>query len=536
MGETVQIDGQSLTAADTAAVAYRNAPVELSETAREAISLSRERIETVLDSEEAIYGVNTGFGRLVDERIGNDNLRSLQRNLIRSHAAGVDDPLPEPIVRAMLLTRANALAKGFSGVRPIIVERLLDLLNEGIHPIVPRRGSLGASGDLAPLAHLSLVLIGEGQATLDGETLEGAEALSQVEIDPLELEAKEGLALINGTQLTLAIAALTVVDARRLLEAADTAGAITTEVTMSTTANCDPGIAAVRPHPGHIATAENIRRLTDGSEVIHAHGDCERVQDVYSIRCLPQIHGAVRTALAHLQQVVETELNAATDNPLVFASDAVDDRAPGTGDAAVLSGGNFHGEPLALPLEYLNGALATLATVSERRVDRLLNPAVQEDHLPPFLAQEPGLESGYMIAQYTSASLGNHARTRGTPTRDNVTVSGNQEDHVSMSGEAALATWETLTSVRTAVAVELLCAVEASRYLNDELTHGEGTEAAIEAVRERVPPLERDREVSPDVAAVDELIASGDLSEIVEAALGRPLRNQSSVPDADGYR
>ncbi len=536
MADAVMVDGRSLSPHDVARVAYEGASVELSDNAREAIALSRERIETVLGSDDAIYGVTTGFGRLVDERIDEDDLNALQRNLIRSHAAGSGDPLPEEIVRAMMLTRANALAKGFSGVRTVVVEHLLTLLNEGIHPVVPRRGSLGASGDLAPLAHLTLVLIGEGQATVEGEPIDGEDALDHAGIDPLELEAKEGLALINGTQLTLAIAALAVVDTRRIVDAADTAGALTTEVTMSTTANCDPGIAAVRAHAGHAAAAENIRRLTADSDVIEAHGDCDRVQDVYSIRCLPQIHGAVRTALAHLEHVVEVELNAATDNPLVFASEAVDDRAFGAGDAAVLSGGNFHGEPLALPLEYLQGALATLATVSERRIDRLLNPAFQAEHLPPFLAREPGLESGYMLAQYASASLGNHARTRGRPSADNVTVSGNQEDHVSMSGESALAVWETLTSVRTAVAIELLCGVEAARYLDDDLDHGIGTEAAINAVRERVQPLEGDRTVAPDVAAVDELIDTGGLAGALEAVLDEPLRNQTAVPDAGGYR
>lgn len=536
MSDTIRLDGKSLTAKDVAAVAYEEIPVELSSTAHEAVTLSRERIQTVLDSDEAIYGVSTGFGRLVDERIGDDDRHELQRNLLRSHAAGTGDPLPVPIVRAMLVTRANALAKGFSGVRPLIIERLIELLNAGVHPVVPRRGSLGASGDLAPLAHLGLVLIGEGQATVSGETVDGDTALSDAGIDPIELEAKEGLALINGTQLSLAIAALAVVHTRRVVDAADTAGALTTEVTLSTTANCDPGIAAVRPHQGHTATAENIRRLTEDSEVIQTHGECERVQDVYSIRCMPQIHGAVRTALEHLTQVVEVELNAATDNPLVFSSDTVDDRAPGAGDAAVLSGGNFHGEPLSLPLEYLQQALATLATVSERRVDRLVNPAFQEDHLPPFLAREPGLESGYMIAQYTSASLGNHARTRGNPSADNVSVSGNQEDHVSMSGEVALAVWETLGSVRTAIGIELLCAVEASRYLEDKLTHGVGTAAAIDEVRDHVSPLSKDREIAPDIEAIDDLIASGELSTTLESVLGSPLRNQATVPDAAGYR
>lgn len=536
MAESVRLDGRSLTPEAVAAVAHDGATVSLDETAREALQLSRARIETVLASGEAIYGVTTGFGRLVEERIDAEDREALQRNLLRSHAAAVDNPLPEPVVRAMLVTRANALTKGFSGVRPVVVDHLIALVNAGVHPVVPRRGSLGASGDLAPLAHLSLVLIGEGEAVIDGETLDGAAALEHAGLEPLTLEAKEGLALINGTQLTLAIAALAVVDARRVVDAADAAGALTTEVTMSTTASCDPGIAAARPHPGHVASAENVRRLTADSDVVEAHGDCDRVQDVYSIRCLPQVHGAVRTAVAHLERVVETELNAATDNPLVFAAEAVDERAPGAADAAVLSGGNFHGEPLTLPLGYLQSALATLATISERRLDRLLNPAVQEPHLPPFLATEPGLESGYMLAQYTSAALGSHARTRGHPAADNVTVSGNQEDHVSMSAEAALAARSTLEAARFAVGAELLGAVEAARHLDGDLDHGVGTGAVIEVVLGRVDPLEGDRPIATDLEAAAELIASGELAESLADALGGPLRNEAIATDAGGYR
>ncbi|MFW6447936.1 MAG: histidine ammonia-lyase [Halobacteriota archaeon] len=526
MAEPVVVDGRTLTPTAVEAVARRDVPVELGEAAREALTIARERVEAVLDSGEAVYGVTTGFGRLVDERIDRDDRRQLQVNLLRSHAAGVDDPLEAEVVRAMLLTRANALAAGFSGVRPVVVERLLELLNAGVTPVVPRRGSLGASGDLAPLAHLGLVLIGEGEATVDGERLEGAEALEAVGLEPLELRAKEGLALINGTQLTLALASLLVVDARRVLDAADAAGALTTEVTMSTTATSDLGIAAARGHPGHVAVAQNVRRLTADSGVLEAHGECDRVQDVYAIRCLPQVHGAIRTALAHLRRAVETELNAATDNPLVFDAGAVDERAPGTADAAILSGGNFHGEPLALPLGYLQGALAELATIAERRVDHLLNPVVQEPHLPAFLADEPGLESGLMVSQYTAAALGTVGRTRGRPALDNVTVSGNQEDHVSMSAEAALTARETLEAVRRAVAVELLCAAEAVRHLPDGLGVGRGTTAAVEVVRDVVPPRSGDRPVGPDIERIADSIADGTLGEAIDDALGGPLANQ----------
>lgn len=536
MDEPVLVDGRSLTPEAVEAVARGRVETALDPVAREAIALSRERVETVLDSGEAVYGVTTGFGRLVDRPIEATDRRQLQVNLLRSHAAGVGDPFPEDVVRAMILTRANALAGGFSGVRPVVVERLLDLLDAGITPVIPRRGSLGASGDLAPLAHLGLVLIGEGKARIEGERVDGASALQSAGLEPLQLRAKEGLALINGTQFTLALASLLVVDGRRLLDAADAAGALTTEVTMSTTATSDPGIAAARPHPGHAAVAENVRRLTAGSSVVTSHAECDRVQDVYSVRCLPQVHGAVRTAHARLRETVEVELNAATDNPLVFAAEAVDDRAPGVGDAAILSGGNFHGEPLALPLGYHQGALAELGTISERRVDTMLNPVVQEDHLPPFLATDAGLESGYMVAQYTSAALGTVGRTRGRPALDNVTVSGNQEDHVSMSAEAALTAYETLEAVRSAVAVELLCGVEAVEHLPDDLEVGRGTGAVVDAVREVVDPLEGDRPVAPDIDRVAELIADGTVGQALRAELDEPLANQRQPPDPGGYR
>ncbi|MFP4590900.1 MAG: histidine ammonia-lyase [Halobacteriales archaeon] len=533
---TVVVDGRTLTPEAVEAVARRDAPVELAPAAREAIGLARERVEAVLDSGEAVYGVTTGFGRLVDERIDRDDRRQLQVNLLRSHAAGVDDPLEAEVVRAMLLTRANALATGFSGVRPVVVEHLLELLNADVTPVVPRRGSLGASGDLAPLAHLGLVLIGEGEADVDGERLDGEAALAAAGLEPLEFRAKEGLAIINGTQLTLALASLLVVDARRLLDAADAAGALTTEVTMSTTATSDPGIAAARGHPGQVAAAENVRRLTADSAVVEAHGECDRVQDAYAIRCLTQVHGAVRTALAHLREAVEVELNAATDNPLVFEADAVDERAPGTAEAAVLSGGNFHGEPLALPLGYLQGALAELGTIAERRVDHLLNPTIQESHLPPFLAGEPGLESGLMLSQYTAAALGTVGRTRGRPALDNVTVSGNQEDHVSMSAEAALVARETLEAVRLAVAVELLCGAEATSYLPDDLGVGRGTAAVVDAVRAVVPPRSGDRPVGPDVERVAGLIADATVEAAIEGALGGPLSNQRAPVPPGAYR
>jgi histidine ammonia-lyase len=520
---TVTVDGESLTPAGVEAVARDGATVAVPEAARERVRDSRARIEEIVASGEAVYGVNTGFGDLVDERIPDEDIESLQRNLLRSHAAGTGRELETEAVRAMLVTRLNALLKGHSGVRERVVDLLAAMLDERVHPVVPAKGSLGASGDLAPLAHLALVSIGEGEAVVDGERLPGDEALARRGLESLDLGAKEGLALINGTQLSVGLAALVVRDAERLLRAADVSGALTTEVTMSTTASAHPRIQDVRPHPGHGETATNVRALTAGSGIVESHRNCDRVQDAYSIRCLPQVHGAVRDAVSHLREVVETELNSATDNPLVFDAGRVDDRASGTGDAAVLSGGNFHGEPLALPLDYVTGALAELASIAERRVDRLLNPSVQEDHLPPFLTENGGLESGYMIAQYTAADLVSTTRTGGRPSTDNVPVSGNQEDHVSMSATSASLAREAVTNARYVAATELVCATQALEFVGDH-DPGAGTGAAADLVREVVPPLEVDRPVGEDVDAVDDLIASGRLADRVGAAIDGTLQ------------
>ena len=525
----VVLDGESLSVEEVVAVARADVPVELADAAREAIRESRARIEDVVESGEAVYGVTTGFGELVDTHIPREQIDELQTNLVRSHASGAGRELEREAVRALLLTRINALAKGYSGIREVVVDHLLAMLDEGIHPVIPSRGSLGASGDLAPLAHAMLVLLGEGAADVDrGEgddgrrrvdRLPGDEALAAAGLDPLELRAKEGLALINGTQLTVGLAALAVHDAEAVVRAADVAGAFTTEVTMGTTANCDPAIQALRPHPGQAESARNVKRLTDGSEIVESHRNCDRVQDAYSIRCLPQVHGAVRDALARLREAAEIELNSATDNPLVFPREAVDDRASGTDAAAVISGGNFHGAPLALPLDHAAESLTSLATVSERRTDRMVNPNLQEAHLPPFLTPEPGLRSGYMIPQYTAAALLNDCRSEGRYAADNTPVSGGQEDHVSMSANAALAFRRAVDRVRTVVAIELLCGAQAAEFVDPSLAHGPGTGAAYEAIREVVPPLEEDRPGAPDIEAVDSLVESGALEDRVRAAL-----------------
>ncbi|WIV67570.1 histidine ammonia-lyase [Natrialbaceae archaeon AArc-T1-2] len=530
---TVELDGETLTPEDVAAVARDDEDVSVPEPARERVRKSRERIADVLERDEPVYGVNTGFGELVDQQIPGNRLETLQTNLLRSHAAGTGRELTREEVRATLAARVNALVTGHSGVREVVVDHLVAMLNGGVHPVVKSRGSLGASGDLAPLAHASLVLIGEGEADVDAPTdddpertrrLEGAAALEAIDREPLTLAPKEGLALINGTQLTTGLAALAVVDAESLASTADVAGALTTEVTLGTTASAEPTIHDVRPHDGQRASAATVRRLTAGSDVVEAHRNCDRVQDAYSLRCLPQVHGAVRDAVSHLREAVEIELNSATDNPLVFDATGIDDRASGTDRAAVLSGGNFHGEPLALRLEYVRLALTELATISERRIDRLVNPNLQEPHLPPFLAPDSGVQSGYMIAQYTAAAAVNELRATGTAVTDNTPVSGGQEDHVSMSATAAFAVRSSLESARTVLATELVCGAQAREYVGDafddvdDLELGAGTDAAYDLVRELVAPLETDRPVHADVEAVVEALEAGLLEDAVTAA------------------
>ncbi|WP_224337939.1 histidine ammonia-lyase [Haloprofundus halobius] len=520
--DAVVVDGESLTPEAVERVAREGARVRVTESARERVRESRERIVDIVESGQAVYGVNTGFGELVQERIPRDDIETLQQNLVRSHAAGTGRELDDEEVRAMLVTRLNALVKGYSGVRERIVDVLVGMLNEGVHPVVKAKGSLGASGDLAPLAHLALVVIGEGEAIVDGERLPGDEALRRQDLEPVTLRAKEGLALINGTQLTVGLASLVVCDAERAMRAADIAGAMTTEATMGTTASSHSSIQRVRPHRGQAESAKNVRRLTRDSEIVESHRNCDRVQDAYSIRCLPQVHGAVRDSIRHLRGAVETELNSATDNPLVFAADEADERASGTTEAAVLSGGNFHGQPLALRLDYVTSGLSELASISERRIDRMLNPNIQEEHLPPFLTAGSGLRSGYMIAQYTAADLVSTNRSHGRPSTDNIPVSGNQEDHVSMSAQSAYVAREVVESTLCVVGVELACGAQALDFVEGQ-TPGVGTEAAYETVREHLARLDDDRPIHRDIEVMAELLRSDILLENVEAALDTKL-------------
>ncbi|MGH2484258.1 MAG: histidine ammonia-lyase [Candidatus Limnocylindria bacterium] len=498
MQASLQLTGRDLTVEDVLAVARGMRPVEVDATARERMAASRAVIDRVVASGETVYGVTTGFGDLADVRISPQQTATLQRNLVRSHAAGVGEPLPEEVVRAMLVLRVNALAVGLSGVRPELADLLVAMLNAGVHPHIPSRGSVGASGDLAPLAHLALVVIGEGEAEVGGRRLAGAEALAAAGLEPMELQAKEGLALLNGTQLMAALGALAAVDARRLVITADVVGAMSLEAMLGTASAFDEALIGARPHPGQVASAARLRGLLADSEIGASHRfSPHRLQDPYSLRCMPQVHGAVHDALAPLEGVLAVEMNAATDNPLVFP------------DGRVVSGGNFHGEPLALALDHARLALTALATISERRTARLVDARLSG--LPAFLAVEPGLESGLMIAQYTAAALVNELKTVAHPASvDTIPTSANQEDHVSMGATSALLLREAVDRVTAVLAIEALCAAR-GLDLRAPLRPGQGVAAAHAAVRTAVPPLAADRPPGPDIAALAQLIAGGGL-------------------------
>ncbi len=501
------ISGRDLTLASVVEVARGRRQVELADDAAGRMRASRAVIERLVEDGATVYGVTTGFGDLADVRIEPSQTAELQRNLVRSHAAGVGAPLPDDVVRAMLLLRANALAVGLSGVRVEIVELLAGMLNAAIHPVVPSRGSLGASGDLAPLAHIALVLIGEGEATVDGERPgPGLEALERAGLTPLTLAAKEGLALLNGTQLMAGIGALAHHDALQLAVCADVIGAMSLEAMLGTASAFAEELIAARPHPGQIASARHLREVLAGSEIGASHLESQhRVQDAYSLRCMPQVHGAARDVLAELERVLSVEINAATDNPLVFPS------------GEVISGGNFHGEPLALALDYATMAVAELASISERRTARLVDAHLSG--LPAFLAERPGIESGLMIAHYTAAALVNELQTLAHPASvDTISTSANQEDHVSMGGTSALHLREAVDRAEQVLAIEALCAAQGLDF-RAPLRPGAGVAAAHAVLRARVPHLDADRPPAPDIAAVRELVHAGDL--LGNAATGR---------------
>lgn len=526
--DVLRIDGNSLTLEDVGKVAWQDTQVDLSDEAHTQIANSRKVVETMLASREVVYGITTGFGKFKDIYIPPEDSLALQRNFLMSHAAGVGPPFDTATVRAITVLRANALAKGFSGIRTRVVRLLLSLLNERVHPIIPEQGSVGASGDLAPLAHLALVLIGEGSAEYDDEILPGKEALKRAGLRPVILKAKEGLALTNGTQAMTGLGALVILEARALAKLADIIGAMSLEGLLGTDRAFTSAVHEVRPHKGQIASASNLRKLLAGSELMVSHAECGMVQDAYSLRCMPQVHGASRQSFEHAREVLEIEFNSATDNPLVF-------------EDSVVSGGNFHGQPVALVMDYVCTALAELANISERRTERLVNPFLSNG-LPAFLTIDGGLNSGFMIAQYTAAALVSENKCLAHPASvDSIPTSANQEDHVSMGTISSRKARSILANLKYVLAIELLCAAQAldlrtGAHQKGEPrsfaptgihTHGErpgkGVELAHAFVRKHIPHLKKDRLVKEDIDKAFQLIDSGDLIRHVESKLGALL-------------
>ncbi len=504
--EVVRI-GDALSLADVAAVARRGATVTLTRAARERVRESRNLVGTLLERDAAVYGINTGFGRLANVRVPLGDVTALQRNLLVSHAVGVGSPLPTEVVRGMLLLRAQSLAVGVSGVRPVVLDILLECLNRGVHPIVPSQGSVGSSGDLAPLAHMALALIGLGPVEYEGVVQPAATAFGRLGIEPLILEAKEGLALINGTQAMTSIAALALEDAAQLATCADMAAAMSLEALDGSLSNFDPRIMAVRPHPGAALVADNVRRLGAGSGIHERASGRRRVQDAYSLRCIPQVHGASRDALSHAREVVAREINSATDNPLIFAQ-----------DEEVLSGGNFHGQPVALAMDYMKIAVAELANISERRTAHLQDPALSG--LPPFLTRREGVHSGLMITQYTAASLVSENKVLSHPASvDSIPTSANQEDHVSMGTTSARQARQILENSQWVLSIEILNAAQ-GLDCRVPLSPAPGTGAALAVVRRKVPTLDEDRLMQDDLRQVRALVTSGELRAGVERVVG----------------
>jgi histidine ammonia-lyase len=528
--QALHINGNDLSFDDVREVIFARRPVLLSPDARQAVESARAVVEAHADDPKPVYAISTGVGKLSDVRIQPEQTLALQVNLLRSHAVGVGEPLGEAETRAMMLMRANSLAKGFSGVRPLVIDALCEMLNRGVHPVVPSQGSVGASGDLAPLAHLALVLIGEGEAHYspsargrkarrsgesgEGARMSGAQALKRAEIKPLVLEAKEAISLINGTQAMLAVGTLALLAAQTLADSADVIGALTLDALHGTDAAFDARIHAVRPHAGQLLTAEHLRKMLEGSALRESHRSCGRVQDAYSLRCMPQVHGAVRQALGHAAQVFAIEMNAATDNPLVFPAPRRPGRENHAGDGAILSGGNFHGQPIAFALDYLGIALTALAGISERRIERLVNPALNEG-LPPFLAHDPGLNSGFMLCQVTAAALASENKVLAHPaSADSITTSGNKEDYVSMGMTAALKLKRIVSNTRIVLAIEALAAAQALDSLLPLTTSRRG-QSAHQAIRAVSPRLEDDRSLAPDFERVAEVIASGKIADVL---------------------
>jgi histidine ammonia-lyase len=500
------IDGMSLE--NLVAIAREGAKVRLTRESEERLLDARNLIEKWVQGERVIYGITTGFGALSDVTISKEDTQCLQENILMSHAAGVGNILDKETVRAIMTLRIKDLARGHSGIRLETVRFLIDLLNRGVCPVVPDKGSVGASGDLAPLAHLSLVLIGQGEAFYESQRMSGLEVLKKCGMKPLQLEAGEGLALVNGTQMMTAIGGLSVYDSLRLSKMTDVAAAMSLEVLMGSRTEFDPRIHQVRPHPGQIATADNMERITRNSEIISSHKDCSRIQDAYTLRCSPQVHGTSKDAITYAKRVVETEMNSSTNNPLIFAE-----------SEEFLLGGNFHGQPVALAMDFLCIAISELANISERRIERLVNPQISG--LPAFLVSDGGLNSGFMIAQYTAASLVSENKVLSHPACvDSIPTSANKEDHVSMGSISARKCREIVKNTEHVIAIELLCSAQAMDLFTN-MKPGEGTLIAYKIIRDAVPHLEKDRILSKDIETVVYLMRSEKILEEVEKVVGK---------------
>ncbi|WP_227936041.1 histidine ammonia-lyase [Alkalihalobacillus deserti] len=485
----VTLNGQTLTFPEVRRVLFDREQVTASEESMKKVQASRKAVEKIVADEKIVYGITTGFGKFSDVYIGKDDVENLQLNLIRSHACGIGDPFPEVVSRAMVLLRANALLKGYSGVRPVVIERLLDLVNKEIHPIIPQQGSLGASGDLAPLSHLALVLIGEGEVFYKGERIPGIDALTKEGIFPITLTAKEGLALINGTQAMTAMGVVAYLEAEILAYQSEVIAAMTIEGLRGIICSFDEDIHLARGYKEQVQVAERIRRHLADSKLTTKQGEI-RVQDAYSIRCIPQVHGATWQTLNYVKEKLEIEMNAATDNPLIFND----------GDK-VLSGGNFHGQPIAFAMDFLSISMAELANISERRIERLVNPQLND--LPPFLSPEPGLQSGAMIMQYAAASLVSENKTLAHPASvDSIPSSANQEDHVSMGTIGSRHAYQIITNARRVLSIEAICAMQATEIRGiDKMAST--TSQFLEKGRELVPPITKDRIFSKDIEAIN---------------------------------
>jgi len=507
----LHINGNDLTleaVGEVASIENRRAAL-LSPDARQVVNQARAVVDEIVASNKVAYAITTGVGKLSDVRIAGDQIRELQVNLVRSHAVGVGEPLAVAETRAMMLLRANSLAKGHSGVSAIVIDTLCEMLNRGVTPIVPSQGSVGASGDLAPLAHLALALIGEGECVDERNVrVPSAEALKRAQVKPLVLESKETISLINGTQAMLAVGTLALLAAETLVDTADVLGGLCCDALKGTDAAFDERIHKARPHAGQMKTAANLRRMLEGSQIRESHRDCGRVQDAYSLRCIPQVHGAVRDTLAHCREVFETEANSAVDNPLVFLTD------PKNAEGDVISGGNFHGEPLAFALDFLAIALSALAGISERRIERLVNPALSEG-LPPFLAPGAGLNSGFMMPQVTAAALVSENKVLAHPASvDSITTSGNKEDYVSMGMTAATKLKRVVDNTRNVLAIEAMAVAQALDFLAPLKTSKRG-QAAHAAIRSVCPTMEKDRVMYADFARIAALIAGGKVAAVL---------------------